>query len=117
MKWYKKVALHFIQLAVLNSYIVYQKDGGRMPLLAFEHDVIVSLLFGHGNGGDVDIPKEENIARLSERHFVALIPETESKQKPQKRCQGLLQEGSSKGESLPVSWLSQQSRALLLSLF
>ena len=93
MKWYKKVALHFIQLAVMNSYIVYQKDGGRMPLLAFEHDVIVSLLFGHGNGGDVDIPKEENIARLSERHFVALIPETESKQKPQKRCRVCYKKG------------------------
>lgn len=86
MKWYKKVALHFIQLAMLNSYIVYQKDGGRKPLLGFEHDVMHGLLFGDRNAEDTDVPREENIIRLTERHFIAPIPETGAKRKLQKRC-------------------------------
>ena len=86
MTWYKKVALHFIQLAMLNSYIVYQKDGGQKPFLGFKHDVDHRLLFGDRSAEDTNVPREENIIRLTERHFIAPIPETGAKRKPQKRC-------------------------------
>ena len=29
LKWYKKLACHFLQLAMLNSFLVYKKDHGR----------------------------------------------------------------------------------------
>ena len=47
-------------------------------------------------GGDIDIPREEDIARLTERHFVLPIPETGLKQKPQKRCRVCYKKGACK---------------------
>ena len=79
LKWYKKVAIHFIQLSMLNSFIVYQKDGHQKPFLGFQREVIAALLFENENGADMVIPREENIIRLSERHFVSPVPETASK--------------------------------------
>ena len=83
MKWYKKLAMHLIQLSLLNSFLLYKKDGERKPLLEFQRNVIASLLFIENTP---EIPREEAIARLTERHFIALIPPTEKKEKPQKRC-------------------------------
>lgn len=79
LKWYKKVAIHFMQLSMLNSFIVYQKDGSQKPFLGFQCEVIAALLFQNGNGTDMEIPREENIIRLTEHHFVAQVPETASK--------------------------------------
>ena len=28
LKWYKKLALHFLQLAMLNGFLLFKKDGG-----------------------------------------------------------------------------------------
>ncbi|KAK2562670.1 PiggyBac transposable element-derived protein 4 [Acropora cervicornis] len=83
MKWYKKLAMHLIQLSLLNSFLLYKKDGGRKPLLDFQRSVIASLLFTENTP---EIPREEAIARLTERHFIAPIPPTEKKDKPKKRC-------------------------------
>ena len=49
LKWYKKLACHFLQLAMLNSFLVYKKDCGRKRFLEFQHDVISVLLFGTEN--------------------------------------------------------------------
>ena len=81
LKWYKKVAIHFTQLSMLNSFINYQKDGNRKAFLGFQREVIAALLFENGNGADIDFPREENIVRLTGRHFVSPIPETGSKRK------------------------------------
>ena len=86
LKWYKKLALHFLQLAMLNGFLLFKKDGGRKRFLEFQHDVISVLVFGQDNGAHHDIPREENVVRLTERHFVEQIPPTEGKQKAQKRC-------------------------------
>lgn len=93
LKWYKKVAIHFMQLSMLNSFIVYQKDGHEKPFLGFQREVIAALLFENGNGADMEIPREENIIQLTERHFVSPVPATASKQKPQKRCKVCYKKG------------------------
>ena len=36
LKWYKKVAIHFTQLSMLNNFINYQKDGDRKAFLGFQ---------------------------------------------------------------------------------
>lgn len=87
LKWYKKVAIHFMQLSMFNSFIVYQKGGHQKQFLRFQHEVIAALLIENENGADMEIPREENIIRLIEHHFVSPIPVKASKQKPQKRCQ------------------------------
>ena len=33
LQWYKKVAIHFMQLSMLHSIIVYEKDGGQKLFL------------------------------------------------------------------------------------
>ena len=86
LKWYKKLAIHFLQLAMLNSFLLFKKDGGRKRFLEFQLDVISVLVFDQDNGAHHDIPREENVVRLTERHFVEQIPPTEGKQKAQKRC-------------------------------
>lgn len=35
MKWYKKLAMHLMQLSLLNSFLLYKKDSARKPLLHF----------------------------------------------------------------------------------
>ena len=85
LKWYKKLACHFLQLAMLNSFLVYKKDRGRKRFLEFQHDVISVLLFGTEND-QPDIPRKENVVRLTERHFLEQISPTANKRKAQKRC-------------------------------
>ena len=86
LKWYKKLACHFLQLTMLNSFLLFKIDGGRKRLLEFQHDVIAVLLFGRDNDNHLDIPRQENIVRLTERHFLDQIPPTAGKRKAQKRC-------------------------------
>ena len=85
LKWYKKLACHFLQLAMLNSFLVNKKDRGQKRFLEFQHDVISVLLFGTEND-QPDIPRGENVLRLTERHFLEQIPPTANKRKAQKRC-------------------------------
>ena len=93
MKWYKKLALQLIQLSLLNSFLLYKKDGARKLLLDFQRSVIASLLFTKNT---LEIPREEAIARLTERHFIALIPPTEKKDTRQKRCRICTQKNTRK---------------------
>ena len=115
LKWYKKLAIHFMQLSMLNSFILYQKDGGQKPFLGFQREVIAVLIFE--TGANMEIPREEHVIRLTERHFVSPVPETASKQKPQKRCRVCYKKKSSQGQSLPLSKLFKQSGTLILSMF
>ena len=65
-----------MKLSMLSSFIIYQKDGGRKAFLGFQCEVIAVLSFENGNGVDIDIPREDNIMKLTEHHFVSPIPET-----------------------------------------
>lgn len=72
LKWYRKLAVHFIQLGMLNAYILYEKDAGNKQLsfLKFQSAVIEGLL----SCGEVDVPKNETAIRLSGRHFLEQTP-------------------------------------------
>ena len=39
MKWYKKLISYFLQLAMLNGYVLYSLEVKKMPFLNFVHDV------------------------------------------------------------------------------
>ena len=82
MKWTKKVAFHFIEEAVLNSFLLKKKSDITKRFLKFKLEAISSLLAAAGT--DVAAPAATD--RLSGRHFPELIPPTPMKQKPQKRC-------------------------------
>lgn len=75
MKWYRKLAVHLIQVAMLNACILQQKNGGQLNFLKFQTEVLASLIFSGEK--DPDIPKMEHVVRLTERHFLMLTPETD----------------------------------------
>lgn len=85
LKWYEKIAFHFLQLALLKCFLAFKKNGGQKYFLQFQHEVIAVLVFGRDNDNHFDIPREENVVRVTERHFVDQIPPTAGKRKAKKR--------------------------------
>ena len=83
LKWTTKVAMHYIEEAVLNASILVGKvkEGNKARFMQFKLEVIREML-------DKEIRKEANVFNLPlvGRHFLQLIPPTEKKQNPQKRC-------------------------------
>lgn len=88
LKQYEKLAFH-LQLALLKCFLDFKKNGGQKHFLQFQRDVIAVLVFGRDNDNHFHIPREENVVRLTERHFVDQIPPTAGKRKQrrgEKRC-------------------------------
>ncbi|KAK3740708.1 hypothetical protein RRG08_048952 [Elysia crispata] len=81
--WYRKLALHFIQLAVLNAWNLHRHCGGKLPVHDFIRQVAGGLLLAPTE--ILETQDNENIARLTGRHFIETIPPTR-KSNPQKRC-------------------------------
>ena len=84
MKWYKKLTFHLLHVALLNSYILFQKSGGRSTFLSFQHDVAAKLLFHDSESKGAE--KSEDLCRLTERHFPDTLKPTLTWTKPQARC-------------------------------
>ena len=85
--------------ALLKWFLAFKKNGGQKYFLQFQREVIAFLVFGRDNDNQFDIPREENVVRVTERHFVDQIPPTAGKRKAKKRweeVQTLLQEESQK---------------------
>ncbi|XP_064649987.1 piggyBac transposable element-derived protein 4-like [Lineus longissimus] len=91
LKWYKKLTVYLLQLAMVNAHVLYCKQVKKVPFLNFVHDVVGGLLFNGGLLKNIDAaadadPLAENIIRLTGRHFIEEIPQTGRKARPQKRC-------------------------------
>ncbi|GFN89722.1 PiggyBac transposase uribo2 [Plakobranchus ocellatus] len=82
VRWYVKLAIYLIQIAVLNGWTLYRKRGGQGDFYAFSRNVIAFLVF---RDGVLPTLENENLTRLTERHFIYEIPLTEGKLRPQKR--------------------------------
>ena len=89
LKWYRKVVLQHLDMAMVNAFILYKKVGGTKAQLKFRKSVIASLL-----SSDIriyeDLPqvsdtaafhhhKSSDLSRLSGQHYLAHIPSTTSK--------------------------------------
>ena len=97
MKWTKTVAFHFIEEGILNGHILFKKEGGTKQLFRFKLDCINNLFATFAS--EPTAPEASD--RFLGRHFPELIPPTNSKQNPQKRC-GVYQSGQKEGEQIPV---------------
>ena len=83
-KWYTKVFYHFLEEGIFNAFIIYKKNAPnrRKRYLQFKMDVIREMI----RRTKKEINTTTSFDRLKGRHFPALIPPTENKEKPQKRC-------------------------------
>ena len=82
-KWTVKVAMHFIEEAVLNAYVLYDKiNPGKCCFMNYKMDMIEATI------NSVRLVEGSTIFNMPSvgRHFMELIPATEKKAKPQKRC-------------------------------
>ena len=116
IKWYKKVAMHFNQLALfwLASLCIRRII---KPFLAFEHDIIIYCKSTFWTQKWRSWPAQGGTH--CKVHWVTLYrphPSNRGKAETPKTVQGLLQEGTSQRKSLSVFWLSKQPCALLLTL-
>ena len=82
-KWTNKVFFHFLEEALFNSFVVYKASGGTMLYIKYKLDVIESMF--KYNDGDITVPIL-SADRYRGKHYPEIIPETEKKKTPQKRC-------------------------------
>ena len=104
LKWYRKVVLHFLDIALTNAYLLYKKVGGSKSQLWFRQNVIRSLLMEDSRGelaeADEMQPfyhhKSGDLSRLSGQHYMDLIPSTSRKANPARKCVQCAKHGTRK---------------------
>ena len=96
LKWYFKVVLQHLDMAMVNAFILYKKVGSTKVQLKFRKSVIASLLNSDIRINE-DLPqasataafhhhKSSDLSRLSGQHYLAHIPSTTSKKNAARKC-------------------------------
>jgi len=96
LKWYRKVVLQHLDMAMVNAFLLYKKVGGTKAQLKFRKCVIASLLSSDTRTNE-DNPQTSNTtafyhhkssdhSRLSGQHYLAYIPSTTSKKNAARKC-------------------------------
>ncbi|KAH8042574.1 hypothetical protein HPB51_024627 [Rhipicephalus microplus] len=87
---YKKIFQHLLDEATYNSFVLYQKGGGRASHLEYRLRLIDEIITKYSpNTGTKKKGRPGrplNATRFGERHFPSHIPPTEKKQEPTRRC-------------------------------
>ena len=82
-KWTVKVVTHFFEEAVLNAFILFDKTKpGKARFMNFKRELIETTITRARLDSSKDLYEHPSIGR----HFLELVPPTEKKQNPQKRC-------------------------------
>ena len=83
-KWYIKIFFSLFRRSCFNAFIIYKNylPQPKYTFMEFKLEIIRSML---GDAGSHVEPSSE-FDRLKGRHFAEVIPATEKKEKPQKRC-------------------------------
>ena len=88
LKWTTKVAFHFIEEAILNVFILFNKaNPGKIRFMHFKLNTIKSII----NRSQPSAPSYN--FPLVGRHFLQLIPPTAAKSNPQKKCRMCCRKG------------------------
>ena len=88
-KYYKKLFRHMLDQVIWNSFVLYQKNGGALRQLDFRLKLVEGLI---KNNKEITVLRnilgksQSSIFRLSARHFPSLVPRTEGKVYPTRRC-------------------------------
>ena len=82
-KWTVKLVMHFIEEALLNAFILFNKTKpGKARFMNFKMELIETTITRARLDSSKDLYEHPSIGR----HFLELVPPTEKKQNPQKRC-------------------------------
>jgi len=93
LKWYRKVVLQYLDIAVVNAYLLYTKLGGTRRQIWFRKQVIHALI-GEEDRPEVPQPstsffvqhKASDLSRLSGQHYFGVIPGTDAKSVRTRKC-------------------------------
>lgn len=80
LRWYKKIGIHFVQICMLNSYLLYTKNIKKISYYDYRLSVINSLL----SWKTINIPSQVSIPTTSE-HFPKKVEKNEKKRPIRKR--------------------------------
>ena len=92
LKWTNRVAFHLLDLAIVNSYILYKlstQQKKHMTHSQFRIDIAKNLLLTAGVDEETGLPDEPQPApgdRLHSRHFPSKIPQRENGKQSQRQC-------------------------------
>ncbi|KAM3940653.1 LOW QUALITY PROTEIN: piggyBac transposable element-derived protein 4-like [Leptodactylus fuscus] len=84
--WYKKLAVHIVQMAMYNAYVLFRCAGQRGTFLDFQEVVIKNILFRDQEGTVPSTSGSEAPCIVPGQHFPGEVPQTSKKGKNQKRC-------------------------------
>lgn len=89
-RYYKKIFFHLVDISVWNSFVLYQKNGGKRDHLEFRKMLVEKLIEKYHSKV---LPKrtgrpgyQPGPLRLTERHFPEFVPPTEKKAAPCRNC-------------------------------
>jgi len=91
-KWYIKLFRRLLNITVLNCMVICQANSGQTKIdhFKFRVELVHALLTGHQSESVRKFQghqsTDKNLPRLVERHFPEIIPPTEKKARPTRRC-------------------------------
>lgn len=87
-RYYQKIFYHLLDISLWNAYVLYKRNGGKDSHLLFRLEIVDRLIERHAHVTDrIGRPGLlPNPMRLTERHFLEIIPPTEKKLRPARQC-------------------------------
>jgi len=94
LKWYRKVVLQFLDMAVVNAYLLYTKLCGTKHRIWLHKQLICSLIAVDDRTKQLQLitsafmhHKASDLSRsLSGQHYFDIIPATDAKSMPSRKC-------------------------------
>ncbi|GBN05768.1 hypothetical protein AVEN_82480-1 [Araneus ventricosus] len=84
-KYYKKIFRYLLSQAVWNAFVIFKKNGGKMRQVEFRMKLIERLIevtvCNPSTRRGPFLKSEENVVRLTGRHFPSYVDESESRKK------------------------------------
>ncbi|KAE9543687.1 hypothetical protein AGLY_002083 [Aphis glycines] len=84
LRWYKKIGFHFLQITLVNSYLLYCKNVKKISYYDFRLSVINSLLYP--NKDTISDSIQPPYSRLPQKHFPIKVDKNHKRRYIRKRC-------------------------------
>lgn len=89
LRWYKKIGIHFIQICMLNLYLIYIKNIKKISYYDYRLSVINSLLSFKSNTPSPQVP-----ILIRPEHLPTKVEKNKKNRPIRKRCRECAKEGT-----------------------